>query len=333
VKTLIAMPSSQNRGGFAPIRLLTCFSDRNYSSLTDRLVKYPAPKKFHLKLSMRQPRKHAASGHPAAEETMSESVPVLVTRREGVVIITLNRPERLNSFNEVQHRALKAAIDEAAGDASVRAVLIMGAGRGFCAGQDLSDRVRPEGGQAPDLGYTLETFYNPLIRAIRAMEKPVIAAVNGVAAGAGANLALACDIVLAARGAKFIQSFSKIGLIPDSGGTSMLPRLVGEARAKALTMLTIPVSADEAERMGMIYRAVDDAALMDEALALATQLAKAPTRGIAETKALIQQAFGTTLDDQLDAERDAQRRLGRTADYAEGVRAFMEKRDARFEGR
>ena len=259
--------------------------------------------------------------------------PVLVSRQGGVMIITLNRPDRLNSFNEAQHRALKAAVDTASNDQTVRAVLLTGAGRGFSAGQDLSDRVRPEGGEAPDLGATLEAFYNPLIRAIRAMEKPVICAVNGVAAGAGANLALACDIVLAARGAKFMQAFSKIGLIPDSGGTYMLPRLVGEARAKALTMLAIPVSADDAERMGMIWRAVDDAELMPEALALADALASAPTRGLAETKMLIQNAATATLDDQLDAERDAQRRLGRSRDYAEGVRAFMEKRSATFEGR
>lgn len=264
---------------------------------------------------------------------MQGSDPVLVERRGGVMLITLNRPDKLNSFNEAQHRALKAAIDTASNDTAIRAVLLTGAGRGFCAGQDLSDRVRPEGGEAPDLGYTLETFYNPLIRAIRAMEKPVICAVNGVAAGAGANLALACDLVLAGKSAKFIQAFAKIGLIPDSGGTFMLPRLVGEARAKALTMLAIPVLAEEAERIGMIYRAVEDASLMDEALKLAEALAKAPTRGIAETKALIQQAFGSSLDRQLDAERDAQRRLGRSADYAEGVRAFMEKRDANFEGR
>jgi 2-(1,2-epoxy-1,2-dihydrophenyl)acetyl-CoA isomerase len=264
---------------------------------------------------------------------MQESDPVLVERRGGVMVITLNRPDKLNSFNEAQHRALKAAVEAAATDVGVRCVLLTGAGRGFCAGQDLSDRVTPVGGEPPDLGYTLETFYNPLIRAIRAMKKPVVCAVNGVAAGAGANLALACDLVLAARSAKFIQAFSKIGLIPDSGGTFMLPRLVGEARAKALTMLAIPVPAEEAERIGMIYRAVDDAALMEEALKLAEVLAKAPTLGLAETKALIQSAFANSHDTQLDAERDAQRRLGRSVDYAEGVRAFMEKREARFEGR
>lgn len=263
---------------------------------------------------------------------MAEPAEVLVERVEGVNCLTLNRPDKLNAFNEAQHRALKRALDEAAANSECRAVVLTGKGRGFCAGQDLSDRVRPEGGQAPDLGATLETFYNPLIRAIRAMEKPVIAAVNGIAAGAGANLALACDIVLAAKGAKFIQSFSKIGLIPDSGGTFVLPRLIGEARAKALTMLAIPVSADEAERMGMIHRAVEDHSLMSEAMGLAQSLAKAPTRGLAETKILIQEAYSGTLDARLDAERDAQRRLGRSADYAEGVRAFLEKREAKFGG-
>ncbi|MCZ8375181.1 MAG: 2-(1,2-epoxy-1,2-dihydrophenyl)acetyl-CoA isomerase PaaG [Beijerinckiaceae bacterium] len=264
---------------------------------------------------------------------MAEPAPVLLEMHGALAVVTLNRPDKLNSFNEAQHRALKAIIDSLASDPACRAIILTGAGRGFCAGQDLSDRVRPEGGAAPDLGYTLETFYNPLIRAIRGLQKPVIAAVNGVAAGAGANLALACDIVLAAKNAKFIQAFSKIGLVPDSGGTWMLPRLVGEARAKTLAMLAIPVPAEEAERIGMIYRAVEDAALMDEAMALGASLAGAPTLGLAETKALIQKAFTQGLDAQLDDERDAQRRLGRSADYAEGVRAFMEKRDARFEGR
>jgi 2-(1,2-epoxy-1,2-dihydrophenyl)acetyl-CoA isomerase len=268
-----------------------------------------------------------------AGTNMAEPAPVLVERRGGLTLITLNRPDKLNSFNEAQHRALKTAIDAASADGTCRALILTGAGRGFCAGQDLGDRVRPEGGEAPDLGATLDAFYNPLIRAIRAMEKPIIAAVNGVAAGAGANLALACDLVIAAQSAKFIQSFAKIGLIPDSGGTWMLPRLVGEARAKALTMLAIPVSAEEAERTGMIYRAVEDASLMAEAIALGEALAAAPTRGLAETKTLIQQAFGIGLEAQLNAERDAQRRLGRSGDYAEGVRAFMEKRPAAFTGR
>ena len=268
----------------------------------------------------------------AQEGSTAEPSPVLLELQGSLTVITLNRPDRLNSFNEAQHCALKAAVDAAAASDTCRALILTGAGRGFCAGQDLSDRVRPEGGTAPDLGETLEKFYNPLIRAIRAMPKPVIAAVNGVAAGAGANLALACDLVLAAKSAKFVQAFSKIGLIPDSGGTWMLPRLVGEARAKALTMLAIPVPAEEAERIGMIYRAVNDDILMREAIALGEALAKAPTRGLAETKLLLQQAFTLPFDRQLDDERDAQRRLGRSADYAEGVRAFLEKREATFRG-
>jgi 2-(1,2-epoxy-1,2-dihydrophenyl)acetyl-CoA isomerase len=263
---------------------------------------------------------------------MDGPAPILVEQRGAVTVLTLNRPERLNAFNEAQHRALAKALSEAATSVSCRAIVLTGVGRAFCAGQDLSDRVRKDGDPPPDLGATLETFYNPLIRALRACPKPVIAAVNGVAAGAGANLALACDLVLAAKSAKFIQSFARIGLVPDCGGTWMLPRLVGEARAKAMTLLGLPVSAEEAERIGMIHRAVDDIALMDDAMALAMQLAAAPTRGLAEIKRLIQSAPDTTLDAQLDAERDAQRLLGRSNDYAEGVRAFTEKREARFTG-
>jgi 2-(1,2-epoxy-1,2-dihydrophenyl)acetyl-CoA isomerase len=266
------------------------------------------------------------------EARMDGPAPVLVEHHGAVTLITLNRPERLNAFNEAQHRALAAAVGEASRAGSCRAVVLTGMGRAFCAGQDLSERVRTEADPAPDLGATLETFYNPLIRALRACPKPVIAAVNGVAAGAGANLALACDLVLAAKSAKFIQSFSRIGLVPDCGGTWMLPRLVGEARAKALTLLGLPVGAEQAERIGMIHRVEDDAALMDQAMALAQQLAAAPTSGLAEIKRLIQAAPDTSLDAQLDAERDAQRILGRSNDYAEGVRAFTEKREARFTG-
>jgi 2-(1,2-epoxy-1,2-dihydrophenyl)acetyl-CoA isomerase len=264
---------------------------------------------------------------------MDDPAPIIVDYRGAVTVITLNRPARLNAFNETQHHALAAAVSEASSAASVRAVVLTGAGRAFCAGQDLSDRASAKGDPPPDLGATLENFYNPLIRALRALPKPVIAAVNGVAAGAGANLALACDLVLAAKSAKFIQSFAGIGLVPDCGGTWMLPRLVGEARAKAMMLLGQPVSAEEAERIGLIHRAVDDAALMDAAFTLAERLAAAPTRGLAEIKRLVQSAPDTTLDMQLDAERDAQRTLGRSDDYAEGVRAFMEKREARFTGR
>jgi 2-(1,2-epoxy-1,2-dihydrophenyl)acetyl-CoA isomerase len=255
---------------------------------------------------------------------------VLVDRRDGWVSLTLNRPDRLNAFNEDMHGLLAAALAEAAEDEACRAVLLTGAGRGFCAGQDLGDRA---GGAPRDLGATLEAFYNPLVRRIRGMAKPVVCAVNGVAAGAGANLALACDIVLAARSARFIQSFAKIGLVPDSGGTFFLPRLVGEARARALAMLAEPVSAEEAEAWGMIWRAVDDARLGEEAERLAAHLAAQPTQGLALTKAALNASPGNGLDAQLDLERDLQRAAGRTPDYAEGVAAFVEKRAPRFTGK
>lgn len=257
---------------------------------------------------------------------------VLVENRAGVRIVTLNRPEKLNSFNEAQHLALKSAMDAAANDPACRAVLLTGAGRGFCAGQDLSERMRPAGEAAPDIGATLERFYNPLIRAMRAMAKPIVCAVNGVAAGAGANIALNCDIVLAARSASFIQAFAKIGLIPDAGGTWVLPRLIGEARAKALALTATPVKAEEAERIGMIWKAVDDDKLMDEALALAGQLASGPTFGLGLTKLALQESWSNSLDAQLDLERDSQRKAGRSSDYGEGVRAFMEKRKPGFTG-
>lgn len=258
---------------------------------------------------------------------------VLVERHAGWCEITLNRPEKLNSFNAAQHLALRAALDAAAADPTCRAVLLTGAGRGFCAGQDLSDRVRPEGGEAPDLGETIERYYNPLIRAMRAMNKPLVCAVNGVAAGAGANIALNCDIVLAAKSATFVQAFAKIGLIPDSGGTWVLPRLVGEARAKALVLTAQPVKSEEAERIGMIWKAVEDQHLMSEARALCAGFAQAPTVGLGLAKQALQASFGNSLDAQLDLERDLQRKAGKTPDYAEGTRAFMEKRKAHFTGR
>ena len=259
-----------------------------------------------------------------------ESV-LLVDRRPGWTSLTLNRPERLNSFNEEMHRALAGALAEIDTDESCRAVLLTGSGRGFCAGQDLGDRVTDQG--PSDLGATIETFYNPLVRRLRALRKPVVCAVNGVAAGAGANIALACDIVLAARSAKFIQAFSKIGLVPDSGGTFFLPRLVGDARARALAILAEPLPAETAEAWGLIWKVVDDDALRSTGEALAAQLATQPTQGLA----LIKQAFNAsaahTLDQQLDLERDLQRKAGRTPDYREGVEAFMERRPARFTGR
>lgn len=257
---------------------------------------------------------------------------VLVEQRGNVAIITLNRPDKLNSFNEAQHAALRAALDRCADDEACRAIILTGAGRGFCAGQDLSDRDPAMLGEAPDLGRTLETFYNPLVRQLRALPKPVVCAVNGVAAGAGANIALACDIVLAARSAKFIQAFSKIGLVPDSGGTWFLTRHLGEARAKALALTGDALSAETAAEWGLIWRAVDDAVLMEEALAIAGRLADGPTHAYGLIKQAIQAASGNTLDAQLDLERDLQREAGRSDDYREGVSAFLEKRPPRFTG-
>ena len=253
---------------------------------------------------------------------------LLVEPRDGWVKLTLNRPTRLNAFTQDLHRALATALGDAAADASCRAVLLTGAGRGFCAGQDLAEAAG-EGG----LAATVDRFYNPLIRQLRALPKPVVCAVNGVAAGAGANIALACDIVLAARSAQFIQAFAKIGLVPDSGGTHVLPRLVGDARARALMLLGEPVKAEQAESWGLIWKAVDDLALLTEAEALAGHLATQPTFGLALTKALLNVSTTNTLDAQLDLERDAQGRAGRTHDYAEGVRAFAEKRTPSFTGR
>lgn len=256
---------------------------------------------------------------------------ILQTREQGWATITLNRPDRLNAFNRVMHRALGEALAALDADESCRAVLLTGAGRGFCAGQDLSDLDTGDG--PPDLGDTIEQFYNPLIRRLRGMAKPVVCAVNGIAAGAGANVALACDIVLAARSAKFVQAFSKIGLVPDSGGTWFLPRLVGDARARALMLLAEPVTAEQAEGWGMIWRAVDDAALMTDARALTARLAAMPTQGLALTRQALTQSGANTLDAQLDLERDFQRQAGRTPDYAEGVSAFLEKRNPVFTGR
>ena len=266
-------------------------------------------------------------------DTDIQSETVRVSLDSGVLRLTLNRPDKLNSFNEAMHRALRAGFERAGADPEVRAVLLTGAGRGFCAGQDLGDRDPRKGGAAPDLGHTLDTFYNPTLRLIRALEKPVVCAVNGVAAGAGANIALACDIVLAARSAKFIQAFAKIGLVPDAGGSWSLARILGEPRAKALALLAEPLTANQAADWGLIWRAVDDEALQAEAFALAVRLAAGPTRGLGLTKRAIQAAATNSLDAQLDLERDLQREAGRTADYAEGVAAFLEKRPAEFKGR
>ena len=254
---------------------------------------------------------------------------VLVDDHDGWVKITLNRPDRLNSLNVDLHLALRAALDAAR---QSRAVLITGAGRGFCAGQDLGERNPDSGDWPPDLGAMLRDYFNPLIRQVSDLPVPVVCAVNGVAAGAGASLALACDIVLAARSAKFIQAFSKIGLAPDAGASWLLPARIGQARAMALALTGAPVTAEQAADWGMIWQCHDDAALMPAAEALVSQLAAGPTAAYAATKALVQDAATNSLSDQLDAEAAAQQALGRSADYAEGVRAFLAKRPARFGG-
>ncbi|CAA9314968.1 MAG: 1,2-epoxyphenylacetyl-CoA isomerase [uncultured Gemmatimonadaceae bacterium] len=257
--------------------------------------------------------------------------PALRAVAEGVMTITLNRPDVLNSCTREMVGALRAAFSAAAADPAVRAVLLTGAGRAFCAGQDLAEAMPPAPEPAPDIADLVEG-YNGLIRAMRALEKPVVAAVNGVAAGAGANIALACDIVLAAESASFIQAFAKIGLVPDNGGTFFLPRLVGMARATSLAMLADKVTATQAAEWGMIYKAVPAGALMAEARELAARLATQPTRGLGLIKRALNASLTNGLDAQLDVERDLQREAGRTADYAEGVRAFQEKRAPRFVG-
>ena len=256
---------------------------------------------------------------------------VLVEKHAGYRRVTLNRPDRLNALNTEMHGALMAALAEAETDPECRAILLTGAGRGFCAGQDLGDVAVQDGGP-PDLKAVLER-YNALVRKLRALEMPVVCAVNGVAAGAGANLALACDIVLAAKSANFIQAFSRIGLIPDCGGTWFLPRLVGAARARALAILAEPLPAERAAEWGLIWRAIDDDRLMAEAHAHTGRLATQATLGIALAKRALDVAETNTLDAQLDLERDLQDELGHTPDYAEGVRAFIEKRAANFTGR
>lgn len=263
---------------------------------------------------------------------MPASETILSATANGVLTLTLNRPDKLNSFNENMHLALRAEFKRAHEDNDIRAVLLTGAGRGFCAGQDLGDRDPRKDGPKPDLGHTLETYYAPILRLIRGLDKPIVCAVNGVAAGAGANIALACDIVLAARSARFIQAFSKVGLIPDAGGSWSLARILGEPRAKALAMTAEPLPAETAADWGMIWRVVDDENLMAEATSLAEKLAAGPTRGLGLTKRVIQAAAMNSFDEHLDLERDAQREAGQTDDYAEGVTAFLEKRQPMFRG-
>lgn len=246
------------------------------------------------------------------------------------VEITLNRPDRLNSFTDEMHLRLRSVLTKAT---SKRAVLLTGAGRGFCAGQDLGDRDPSKMAEAPDLSHTILTFYAPLIRQIRALPLPVICAVNGVAAGAGANIALACDMVLAAQSAKFIQSFAKVGLVPDAGGTFALPRLLGPARAMGLALTAHPLPAQQAEEWGLIWKALPDAELMTEARTLTAQLAEGPTLGLARTKAAIQAGTEAGMEAQLQLEAQYQRECGQSADYAEGVTAFLQKRPPHYEGK
>jgi 2-(1,2-epoxy-1,2-dihydrophenyl)acetyl-CoA isomerase len=264
----------------------------------------------------------------ANEDDVPQFETILFDNADGITRITLNRPDRLNSFTAQMHQELRAALDDL-GDA--RVVVLTGAGRGFCAGQDLNDRaVAP--GEAVDLGTTVEVSWSPLIRRLADLPQPVIARVNGVAAGAGANVALACDIVVAGKSAKFIQSFSALGLIPDSGGSWHLPRLVGQARALGLALTGEPLLAEKAAEWGLIWKAVDDDVLDAEVDALAAKLAALPPLGLAAIKQIIRSTWSRTLDEELTLQRDEMRRLGFTQDYQEGVAAFLEKRTPTFTG-
>ncbi len=260
---------------------------------------------------------------------------ILLKLEGGVATLTLNRPDRLNSFTDRMHEEVREALAQVkAGraDGSVRVLVITGAGRGFCAGQDLSDRSVAPGETPRDLGASVEKNYKPLVMTLRSLELPVIAAVNGVAAGAGANLALACDLVFAARSASFIQSFSKLGLIPDTGGSWILPRLAGPARALGLTLLGDKLPAEQAEAWGMIWKCVDDEALMPTVREVAAKLAQGPTFGYAQTKKAIWASSTNDFETQLNLERDMMTVCGRSNDYREGVAAFLEKRAPRFKG-
>ncbi len=257
---------------------------------------------------------------------------IIFTIEDGVAVLTLNRPDRLNSFTQAMHLEVRDALDKLQADKSVRVLVLTGAGRGFCAGQDLADRAVAPGAPGVDLGDSVEKFYAPLVMTLRSLPMPVICAVNGVAAGAGANLALACDIVLAAKSASFIEAFCKLGLIPDTGGTWHLPRLIGHARATGLAMLGEKLTAEKAEEWGLIWRCVPDEALMDEAMAMADHFASAATRGLAFTKKALQASYANTLPEQLKLEGEMMRELGYSHDYREGVAAFIAKRPAQFKG-
>lgn len=251
---------------------------------------------------------------------------------DGIARLTLNRPDRLNSFNVAMHEEVRTALDQLEADASARVLLLTGAGRGFCAGQDLGDRSVEPGGEAPDLGASIEQYYGPLVRRLRALELPVVCAVNGTAAGAGTNLALACDLVIATRSAKFIEPFCNLGLIPDTGGSYFLPRRVGMARAMGMAMLGQPVSAEQAAEWGLIWQCVDDDMFAERIDALLKHFSSAPTKGLARTKQALYASVDNTFDTQIDLERDFMRELGRSHDYAEGVAAFTGKRKPVFKG-
>ena len=259
-----------------------------------------------------------------------ECISVDVT--DGVATLTLNRPDRLNSFTVSMHGEVSAALDAIAEDRSIRCFVLTGAGRGFCAGQDLSDRAVAPDAKGVDLGSSIEKYYKPMLLRLRALSMPTIAAVNGVAAGAGANIPFACDLVYAAESASFIQSFSKLGLVPDCGGTWWLPRLIGPARAMGLILLGEKISAAQAAEWGLIWRCVEDDQLQSTVRSVALQLAAGPTRGYLRTRQAIDAAMLLPLEGALDLERDYQRELGQSSDYREGVSAFMEKRTARFTG-
>ena len=257
---------------------------------------------------------------------------ILLSIDDGVARLTLNRPDKLNSFTSLMHAEVREALGRVRAEGA-RVLVLTGAGRGFCAGQDLGDRAVSPGGAGADLGESIEKNYAPLVLALRGLPMPVIAAVNGVAAGAGANIALACDLVIAARSASFVQAFCRLGLVPDSGGTWLLPRLVGNARALGLALLGDKLAAGQAAEWGLIWRCVDDAELTPTVVALAAHLAAAPTLGLARTKEAIYGAWSRPLAEQLDVERDLQRALGGSRDYQEGVAAFLGKRTPRFLGR
>jgi len=258
---------------------------------------------------------------------------IIAEEKNGVGYLTFNRPKALNSFNVDMHREVAEVLNQWSKNPDVRCVVISGEGRGFCAGQDLGDRVVDPNAEAPDLGYSIETYYNPLIKTIVNMPKPVICAVNGVAAGAGANIALACDLVIAAKSANFVQAFCRLGLVPDSAGTWFLPRAVGHARAMGLTLLGDKLPAETAKEWGMIWDVVEDAELKTKVTELAERLAKQPTFGLSLIKKAIHQSSNNTFDEQVLLERDLQRIAGRSEDYREGVQAFMNKREPNFKGR